>query len=930
MQKISQWIVKNAWLILIAVLVVTIFFGFQVVNVKFKDDVTEYLPEDDPEISFYNSLSDKFASFQKKSMIVALEFDDLFTPHNMELLQEIVESIEELSSVRSISALTNMPKVIATDFGIEVREVVEVLPQTPEEAEELRRDLEEDKLIWGKMVTEDGKGTIIAVSFYEAVDEEEAVDEVRAVCRPYEEKVQITYFGLPIIIEQTSYDAQRTLRVLAPLSGLLLLLILYWGFRSLQGVILPVFVALLASLWTLGLAALVGESLTVVSATLPVILLAMVTAYGIHFVNRYYEERSRMGGDDVVKVTLQEIFIPILLSALTTMGGFISLLSADIKPITEFGLYSTLGIFFGFLLSTFFLGAFFTVFVPRRLPRYYSQEEEEDSQDLIGRFLLFMARGITHHRNLIIAIIVVALAVLTIGIPRIQVETTVEEQIGVNHPLTKLLKYFQERFGGTSYNYLYIETEKVKEPFVLREMIRISRFAERYETFADPSSIADFICNLNEAMDGWKAIPDTREKVENLWFFAQDNSFIQDRISEDEDATLVEFKARETTSRQLEEEVEALKSFLAQRPQEVKVVSVTEEGAAEYLATSIVEDLEIFGLSFSDPEAVEQMVFQFIGQPLRDFMAFDEEFAKKVAHDAFLEIEGLGLEEEEVEEALLSYFSHPHFSLSSVLETDLGITEDDALYLAEVLDLSMERVARNNKASALRQEIENLVGQTLDSDFDFVFYQVLDEYVFLPQENGDILVYYQITGTPIIANHINQQLFTRQIESLILAFVIIYVLLLLQLRSAKKSLVAIIPILMAVYTSFGLMGLLGIPLNTATLMVASIAIGAGIDYTIHLTSRWYMEVEKGSSNPLRTILVHTGRGIVLNSLAVSGGIYILTLSRIRMLRMFGDLVATVLLVTMFYTLMVLPLLLHAAEYGNNKNNNKKNKDMERG
>ncbi len=58
-----------------------------------------------------------------------------------------------------------MPKVIATDFGIEVREVVEVLPQTPEEAEELRRDLEEDKLIWGKMVTEDGKGTIIAVSF---------------------------------------------------------------------------------------------------------------------------------------------------------------------------------------------------------------------------------------------------------------------------------------------------------------------------------------------------------------------------------------------------------------------------------------------------------------------------------------------------------------------------------------------------------------------------------------------------------------------------------------------------------------------------------------------------------------------------------------------------------------------------------------------
>ncbi len=93
MQKISQWIVKNAWLILIAVLVVTIFFGFQVVNVKFKDDVTNIFPKMTRRFPFYNSLSDKFASFQKKSMIVAL-FDDLFTPHNMELLQEIVESIE--------------------------------------------------------------------------------------------------------------------------------------------------------------------------------------------------------------------------------------------------------------------------------------------------------------------------------------------------------------------------------------------------------------------------------------------------------------------------------------------------------------------------------------------------------------------------------------------------------------------------------------------------------------------------------------------------------------------------------------------------------------------------------------------------------------------------------------------------------------------
>jgi predicted RND superfamily exporter protein len=101
-----------------------------------------------------------------------------------------------------------------------------------------------------------------------------------------------------------------------------------------------------------------------------------------------------------------------------------------------------------------------------------------------------------------------------------------------------------------------------------------------------------------------------------------------------------------------------------------------------------------------------------------------------------------------------------------------------------------------------------------------VFYQVLDEYVFLPAEDGDVSIYYRITGTPIITNHINNQLFTQQIESLILAFIIIYLLLLLQFRSLKKSIIAIVPILMPVYTSFGLMDC-WVFFKYCTLMVAA-------------------------------------------------------------------------------------------------------------
>jgi predicted RND superfamily exporter protein len=111
------------------------------------------------------------------------------------------------------------------------------------------------------------------------------------------------------------------------------------------------------------------------------------------------------------------------------------------------------------------------------------------------------------------------------------------------------------------------------------------------------------------------------------------------------------------------------------------------------------------------------------------------------------------------------------------------------------------------------------------------------------------------------------------------------------------------------------MGLFGIPLNVATLTIASIAIGAGVDYNIHFLSRWYGELRLGDARrAVEHTIKNTGRGILLNALGVAGGFYVLGFSQIGMLRTFGPLVATVLLLSAVYTLLLLPLLLHLGEF----------------
>jgi len=921
MQKLAQWVVKYAWPIFIAALVVTFMFGYLLRDLRFEDDVTKYLPESDPEVSFYDSLKDKFSGFQTKSLIVGIEFDDLFTVEHLQGLNKLVEEVEKLPFVRNVSALTNMPKIVSTEFGVEVKEVVEVLPENETEAKKLREELQGDELIWGKMVTEDGKATVVVVSFYDGVDEYKAIEEVEALCEKYNPGGKVTIFGVPVITRLMAQDSRRTMSTLTPFAALVLMVVLYWGFRALRGVFLPIMISLIASVWVLGCAVVMGKSLTVIASSMPVMLLSLVTAYGIHFVNRYYEERAYLNGPEASAATFRDIFVPILMSALTTMGGFLSLLTAEIKPISDFGLYSALGIFFGMILATFSLGAFYAIFVPRKVPNHFKVLHQEKEQgDLISRFLKFVARSVVHHKKATIAFIVAVMVIFTLGIPRINVETSVKVQMGKNHPITLLLDYFKERFGSTDYNYLYVKSQSVKEPFVLREMIRIGKYAARFKNFEDASSLATFLMDLNKAMEGWKAIPAEREKIDNLWFFAQDNSYLKGRISENEDETLVEFSAEETSSAELRKEVAALEEFLKNRPHRVKVVSVQEPGALDILVDTMVEDLQIFGLEIPDPSSLKREIKTIIEKPIEEFIGQGSNFASLVAHDATLEIEDLGLSVEDVASVLERYYQDENsvLSISEFLEKELGLSEDDALYLEEVLKNSELRVAQRLKVETVRKAVENTVGRKLDEDFDFVFYQVLDEWVYLPASDGPVSVEYRVTGTPIISNYVNSKLFNQQARSMFLAFVIVFGLLLLQLRSLRKASVAIVPILLTVYTSFGIMGLLRIPLNVATLMVASIAIGAGIDYTIHFVSRWYREVSLQNPRALVTTMVSSGRGIVLNSLAIAAGSYVLAMGKISMLRMFGSLIGTVLLVSVLYALVLLPLLLHAESYlGNN-------------
>jgi predicted RND superfamily exporter protein len=170
------------------------------------------------------------------------------------------------------------------------------------------------------------------------------------------------------------------------------------------------------------------------------------------------------------------------------------------------------------------------------------------------------------------------------------------------------------------------------------------------------------------------------------------------------------------------------------------------------------------------------------------------------------------------------------------------------------------------------------------------------------------------TGLPLISWHLDQSVLWSQVESLVVAVVFIFLLLAFKLRSWRGGLMGLAPIVLAVALMFGLMGITGIPINIATVLVGSIALGIGIDYSIHFCVRFstYYRGPSTAADAVGKTIQTTGLAIIINVLAVTMGFIALLFAGLLPLRQFGILIAIAMVGSGAGALSLLPALMLSA------------------
>ena len=170
---------------------------------------------------------------------------------------------------------------------------------------------------------------------------------------------------------------------------------------------------------------------------------------------------------------------------------------------------------------------------------------------------------------------------------------------------------------------------------------------------------------------------------------------------------------------------------------------------------------------------------------------------------------------------------------------------------------------------------------------------------------------FELTGLAVLYNNMLQSLFSSQIGSLSLVFIVIALMLLLIFKSLKIMLIGLMPNIFVAISVIGLLGILGIPLDIMTITVAAISVGMAVDNTIHYIYRYKKEIKitKSSESALVNAHTTTGRAIFYTAATIAAGFSILALSNFFPTRLFGIFTALAMLIAFVSSLSLLPNLL---------------------
>ncbi len=834
---LDHFVVRARWVVLALFVALCAWVVPGIAQLRHDDDVLAFLPPAHPDVVTFREVADRFGMLEVA--LVGLRSDDpMLSTERTEQVRTLATRLGELQGVRLVLSFPELPEAKVENETLVVRALV---PPGTTDPEDIRRRVLANTDAVGNFISADGDAAAIFVYLTPASGQDRAslriqqLDAIRtAVSDNWEGEA---YFGGAPFMETAASTASRedierlspiVIAVLVVASALLLGSITAAGLNL---VITGLGVALIV-----GAHGRFGEPFTIVSSTTPVMMVALGGAFGMHMLAGF----QRQAGTSRARATatVRELWKPVLLSALTTATAFFALLVMPQVPMQRFGLVAGIGVMLLLVLALVVLPALLAVLPAGLLP---TRENPHLPLRWVPPLWLVAALGIGG-------------AVLG---ARLEADPDTTELFAADSEPRRADGFFSEHFGGSQFLQIAIEAD-LTQPVVLREIRDVVDELRAVEGVADVRSLVDTVAQLSEGFGGRRGVPESQPQARRVIINLADHPATKQLMVTEGDAAIVHIKLAPGNGAELQRvtakvreivaahDVTALSQGDAQSP---ALRPVVREAVRARLGRTLGEDIDPqrFSAILESRATAATMADEL--RRLRDQLLGTDEVIEPVP-DA---------EREAVDPAKL--FATRGKALDDYLRQQLPtLVENDPEgvgFLAEMVvqrvDEAIERYRFTAACTALglpvppppRGEDEPAPPVVVGADLPG---QRCREVLWTLGELGDAEWKIpsgvdapelssnpwkiRLTGQPVIGQAFAESV-TESVRDSTGASLVGLVLVLLVFGQIR----ALVPALWTVMLTSGVIYLLGHPISIGTSMVSCIALGAGVDFAIHLGMR---------------------------------------------------------------------------------------------
>ncbi len=525
MNKILYHIVSRKWLVLSLLMLITVFFLIEMKrHSRMETNLDKYMPQDHPAFIFSDK-AEKWFNIHD-GIIVALENKNgIFNTETLDTLKRLTKRFQHFDEIEKddVTSLYTADNIIASDGGLDVRRFYKRTPKSPEKLKKLRESVENNEMIFGRLVSEDETVTVIVAEIGKDVFTQDFYRRILRTAHASEtQDIHIYVAGRPIVEGTMALLGPADMKRMVPIVLLVIFLVLFLTLRSFKSTLITLGVVFFSTIWTFGLMALTGIPVYAVFTMIPVMLIAIGVADGIHLFSHlqvYINTHPQTGKWEAVKEMLASLWKPVVMTSVTTAVGFISLLTSEVYPVKYFGLFTAFGVMVAMLFSLVFLPAGVMIFgLPKARP---ISEEDKGGHSHSKIANAFSAWIIKHKYVSIFATFLIVLFSL-IGMQEIWINSSFLDKFEKDSDIVQTDRFINSHFGGTSTLNLILDAQGKKDRFKHPEVLKLidslqRRLVQQLPVVGNSFSLADYIKRMNKVMNAgqekFNTIPDNQNMI---------------------------------------------------------------------------------------------------------------------------------------------------------------------------------------------------------------------------------------------------------------------------------------------------------------------------------------------------------------------------------------------------------------------------------